>query len=91
MLTVRVVPRREAPRKVHIDSALRRALYVLDEQQNMLEAWSGFVSDMVKHPETEQHPVIWEGTKRITDGKIFTVHGLRELLERTARAEREAT
>lgn len=89
MLDVRIIPRAQAPKAVHIAAARRRAYHTLYVRRNMLEAWSGLVSDLIKHPETEQHPVIWEGTKQITDGKIFTVDGLWALIERTVKAEEE--
>lgn len=89
-VTFKIVPKgAAAPRKEYVLTALRKALHELDVRRDMIGAWSELVSDLLKHPETAEHPIIWEGTKRITDGKVWSIEGLRELIERTCRIEAE--
>lgn len=87
-VTLKIVPRVTATKRDHIAMAVREALYQLYERQNMIEAWSGFVSQMLRHPDCMEHPVIWDGTEKITSGKVWSIEGLRQLLEETAKAER---
>lgn len=89
-VTFKLVPKHAGrSRKEQVLWAMERARHQLDVRQDMIGAWSGLVSDLLKHPETAEHPIIWEGTKRITDGKVWSIEGLRELIERTCRAEAE--
>jgi hypothetical protein len=89
-VTFKVVPKAgPLPRREHVLRAFQRALHELDVRQDMIGAWSGLVSDLLKHPETAEHPIIWEGTKKITDGAVCTIEGLRALIERTCKAEGE--
>lgn len=89
-LTLRVLPKEKTlTKKEYLHRCLREALDDLYVRKNMLEAWSKLVSNLLKHPETEHHPIIWEGTERITSGKVWTIEGLRELIEKTIKVERE--
>ena len=87
---LRIVPRTpQHSRQEQVRRAVKAARYFLDVRQDMLGAWGEFVSVLLRHPETAEHPVIWEGTHKITSGKYFSIEGLRELIERTAKAESE--
>lgn len=44
-------------------------------------AWTSMVSDLGKHPETEDHPAIMLGTMQVVSGMLSTVPQMRHFID----------
>ncbi len=67
-------------RQQHLEWCKKRALECLDDG-DLTNAYASMVSDLNKHPETENHPAIELGFLSLAAGHIATLEEMRRFIE----------
>ena len=67
-------------RAEHIDWCKKRALEYLDND-DLVNAYASMVSDLKKHPETENHPAIQLGIRMLFADHLGTSEQMRQFIE----------
>lgn len=67
-------------RSEHLTWCKKRALEYVDAG-DLSQAYASMVSDMRKHPETENHPALDLGTMLLMGGQLSTANEMRKFIE----------
>ncbi len=67
-------------RAEHLQWCKDRAIEILDNNGNPIEAYTSFISDMSKHPETMNHPAIELGSIMLFSGFNKTINEMKDFI-----------
>ena len=68
-------------REEHLKFCKDRSLEILKRGGKPGEAWTSFLSDMVKHPDTKEHVALSLGTMLIMGGNLSSTHEMEKFIE----------
>jgi len=65
----------------NLEFSKQRAFEILEREQNSIEAWTSFLSDMTNCDETRDHPAIGLGMVLMMGGGLSTVPEMKKFIE----------